>query len=563
MTTDGFREIEGVRLPSLLISLGLGVDDFVNVEGSPTSATFSSAMSGGVLFPGKTIFLQKDKLFLFDNELGSWSRGDWPKPIADVFGIAGVGIDACSWVGPRYPDLWFFFVNNQYIAWKAKPESGGAIERPIQTLAKDWGNTFGTWFGESGCNAAIHDERIDLASRFHVFNGANYLRHDFDKGAYDIGPTTIAEAWPGLEEPWTSGIDLAFWGRGDDVGSIFFVAGQNCAVYAPDRARVVRSGPVETVVKGWAEQRRPQLFLHEEYVLNRYVGGIEPGPFIRADVVEARSADSRTQVIAAQYLTKTSETSSVLDSSNTAVVSDLAENVRENSQDTGSRDTYQYAMDADFHGDASAKGIWGGEVNAHLGVKGGSDDLRTAFARSVDKGISQQVQRSSATVNTAQTQQGAETQKAGQSEETSTHETGSVDKDTTIVTDYYQIMQSYLTILALEHVGVVYVDQHGSDVAELSDLERLLDAHVAESSRQMVRDYICAELSAVADVNGQPRNVLRATGKAVAFDGTIRTTVSVPLPDGTEQTVTVAGVAKTEEKQIIGTTQMRPWTLIS
>jgi hypothetical protein len=559
MTANGFREIEGLSLPPLLISLGLTEQDFPAPPVADGSS-YTTCLSGGSRFPGSTLFLSLDEWHAFQRDTGQWRHDDWPQTTAACWGIPGTGIDAATWAGPKYENLYYFFVNNSFLRWNTLEKR---VDIPVTPLVQNgFGSGVGNWFGESGCDAAVHDERLDLQSRLHIFKHDQYLRHNLDNGSRDLGPGPIQEFWPGLPEPFASAVDYVFWGGADDVGKLIFVRNGNAAVYDPDGASVVRQGTLGEVVRGFSERSRPQLFLKEEYVLHRYVGDIERGSYVRSDIILARTLDSQTRTIEREYLQRSSTTKSVLESTDTQAVNDLASHVQNNQSEEGSAEQYQYAMTADFHGDAEADSLWGGEVNAHLGVQGGTNDLRSAFARSVEQGISQQVRNSTATVNQQKADESLANEESGRSKETSSHTAGAMDKDSTIVVDFYQIMQRYLTVLVLEHASLAYIDAATEDAAELFDMDRLLDTHVVEASRAPVRNYIVGELSKVNGLGADPLSVIRTstTGDTYSWDNTVTSTIPVVTPDGTQEAVTVRGVAESTQTRTVGTDQMRPWT---
>src|SRR5690348_4817468 len=69
-----------------------------------------------------------------------------------------------------------------------------------------------------------------------------------------------------------------------------------------------------------------------------------------------------------------------LESQSDEAANAFSRTISDDQSKSGSKEDYGYDLDASFHGDASMTSLSGGEANAHLSVRGGSQDTRSAFA---------------------------------------------------------------------------------------------------------------------------------------------------------------------------------------
>jgi hypothetical protein len=88
-------------------------------------------------------------------------------------------------------------------------------------------------------------------------------------------------------------------------------------------------------------------------------------------------------------------TTTVMESQDATVSTDFNDHVAKASAQGGGSEANAYRLDANFHGDASV-GFGSGEANAQLGVKGGSNSVRSDFSDAVQSAMDKQVVQTSA-----------------------------------------------------------------------------------------------------------------------------------------------------------------------
>ena len=570
---DTFQSISTFDVKPLYISLGLPKSTFgVGVE-IPARGPFDVALDGGTQNPDSVWFFRGENCYRFSKQ-GDYEDG--PKRIAEAWGQASwpllfaSGIDAAVWGGPAYPDLVFFFKDNLYIRYRLSSGRSEIAPTPIQ---QDWGSSRGNWLAD-GPGAALHAIETRYPGRIHFFKGAEYIRHDLNNSMdphTDAGPLPITQQYQ-LPELFAQGIDLAFYGSGDEFEKVYFFKGDQYLLYDLKSGQAESVSAIEDRFPAMAQYiARPQLFLVEHYQLNTYVGPSEAG-----ELVETLSIPGRTKqsVILVTEVTETSSTTiqqTLLQSQDDTVSNDFYNQMKSQNEQSGSKDTYDYHLDASMHGDASATSLTGGEANANLKAQGGSNDVRNSFANAVDGTIQSQLNTTTKQVKQqvySSDQQYTRTEHTVRMEEQTIDNTNS---DRLLVYEYHQQRQTYLTLLILCGEHVAFADgQNPPAIAEISQMDNLLTKYIPkQQDRDDVRKLIIGELTAIDDYQGTPTTVLKEVSlptqsngqqglTVYQFDPALRTSYTMTNPDGTEQVIVVAGLVKGDHSWKVPTYTMIP-----
>lgn len=387
---DTFQSISTFDLKPVYISLGLPKSSFGGSGAGPSRGPFDTALDGGTQYPDSVWFFRGENCYRFSKQ-GVYEDG--PKRLAEVWGgtswplAFASGIDAAVWGGPSYPDRVYFYKETLFICYSV---AAGHIVAPPSTILQGWGSAHGTWLAD-GPGAALHAIEIKYPGRVHFFKGDQYLRHDLNSGALDFGPIPIIQQYS-LPDPFSQGIDLAFYGSDDESQKVYIFKGDQYLLYDLKENQVQTIAAIEERFPAMAQYiTRPQLFLVEHYQLTTFVGPSEAG-----ELVETLSIPGRTKQ-SVMLVTEVTETSSntiqqtLLQSQDDTTQNDFYNQMQSENQQSGSKDAYDYHLDASFHGDASATGLTGGEVNANLKAQGGTNDVRSSFANAVDGTIQSQL----------------------------------------------------------------------------------------------------------------------------------------------------------------------------
>ena len=274
--STSYRMINPITLKPLYISLGIPKTSFAATTAG-TLAPFDASLAAGPSNPDSVWLFRGENCLRFNIasgkfELGpvrigdAWGKGSWPALFAS-------GVDAAVWGGPAFPYLAYFFKESEYARVNLGPLSG-RVDVPPRPITADFASSRGTWFG-NGCDAALHDPRIKYQGMLHIFHGAEYIRHDLNTGAKAAGPMPITQAFQ-LPAPFAQKIDLAFYGAGQETEKIYFMSGDQFALYDLGQSVVEHQGAIEDRFPAMAEYiPRPQLFLVEDYNLNMYVGQLQ------------------------------------------------------------------------------------------------------------------------------------------------------------------------------------------------------------------------------------------------------------------------------------------------
>jgi hypothetical protein len=121
--------------------------------------------------------------------------------------------------------------------------------------------------------------------------------------------------------------------------------------------------------------------------------------------------------------------------------------VAQSSAESGGTDASDYHMDANFHGDASI-GFDSGEVNAQLGVKGGSNDVRSDFSKAVGGAMDTQIAQTSASRQTSVSEARSDTSQTSQTVNVSTSKVKNPNPTHTVTFLFFQLLERYTSFLS-------------------------------------------------------------------------------------------------------------------
>jgi len=551
---DQYRLIHRLDLVPSFMSLGL--PPVAYKDGSDRSATAFDAVISG---PTDTLWLFKGEDFLaYDLRLGEVTRK--PAPIAGAWAAGGLpgdfafGVDAACWAGPNFPSIYFLFRGDQFIrleapAAEADPRDWQLTLGP-HPIAGDWLrilNPDGTPTGQTfdfDAGAKLYGLRGD-ASRVHCFRADGlYARHNLQDGGVDVTPTSAAERF-GLPARFGGRVDAAFYGSGAAAEHIFFLSGFEYAEFDIRAGRVIHTGAIEERFPQLALFiARPQLFLVEEYALDTFIGPLALGGLVSTMSVPAQS--EKISVVVTQITTHASTAlrQNLLESQSKEAVKDFYTKVDKANQSEASSDSYQYRLNAMFHGEAEAHGIWGGEVDAQLAVEGGSDEQRQRTADQAFKSVGSQARESTHTV----TQRVASVEDAQSiTENVFTKETVRLSNTSlsTRQVEFMELLQPYVTLLVLKGVKGAYTDGiRRPEIFALREFERRLPELLLDPGQVApILAYIRNELTRVQDSGGEMRAIIAADSPSLTVDGRVKTTFTFP-DVRPAQTIELFGIVK-------------------
>jgi hypothetical protein len=559
---DLYRLSNVLKMNPLFISLGLPNSAFKSFNPAIPATFFDAAVNCGPLHPD-CIWLFKGSDYhrynlrarhfeVENSRISQFAKSGTP-PLPPAFRS---GVDTVVYAGSAFPLLYYFFTEETFIRLNSAVAAADTPEDPAEGhwnadegprgvlgawAVGVWTNPNGS-FKRPGPMAGLHGEGSRFVGCVHFFRENEYVLHDLRTGGTAAGPMPIGERWK-LPEPFTERIDLAFYGAGPESQKIYFISGQEFALYDPEIEIVLRKGKTEREFPGFAAYlTRPQIFLVEDMSVRTYLGPLQDGNLIDTRSIGPGEALKRVLVIETVNTSASEHKSSILDQQDSSTVKNLNENVTKQTNQTQGSESYRYHLDAAAHGDASATGFWGGEVNATLSAQGGSDSVRDGFAENVFNGVTEQVTESKQQI-VAKTV-------------SSTDQITSMEKVLNIMefeqrnrTDrimnvgFFQILQSFFGLMVLNSVRVAFSDGFNPDVRNLSELEDLLEAHVSdEEVKQRTIQFVKGELSGIKNSQNERKSLLVESG--IALNSGVSDTAVLVAPNGETQKIAVPGIIK-------------------
>jgi hypothetical protein len=254
----------------------------------------------------------------------------------------------------------------------------------------------------------------------------------------------------------------------------------------------------------------PQLFLVETYHLRTLRTATGKGSQVSSIQFlpgEEKVIEISTSVTQSSDVTSTT---TAMESQDDQVAKNFNDHVSEASEKTGSQETNDYDLHANFHGDASM-GFGSGEANAQLDVHGGSNSVRNGFSNAVQNGMDSQI------AHTAQSRRQTVSEQSSTNSTDQSAKTVSTDKvknpnpSHTVNFIWYQLVEQYVSFLTLDNVDVAFINtdsQHTQIRVPLHDLDSLLNKVLEPNRVDQVRSAIKTQLGAVLDYQDRPRNIV-------------------------------------------------------
>ncbi|MDX1416768.1 MAG: hypothetical protein R3293_21380 [Candidatus Promineifilaceae bacterium] len=557
-----YRLTSTVEMKPLYISLGLPRKSFVTDTSASIEGPFEAVASAEKPYPGQIYLFRGGRNWLFDLQTKkvegpftireNWGGGTWP-------GSFATGVDAAVWGGEAFPNYIYFFKEDHFIRFNFDNWKVDIAPTPI--AEGGWGPSRDTWLA-NGVDTALHGIGVKQHGFIHFFKGSEYLCYDLAHRANVTGPVPIQEHWK-LPEPFATQVNLAFYGTGEEAEYIYFLSEDQCALFDLDNNEVKGVFPLEKKFPTLAQFiRRPQIFLVEYYMLNNYVGGTLLGEKVDSRSVLANQKLTMYMVVEVVETSTSLIKQSILQSQSDEVTKNFYEEMKATNERGGSSEAYRYNFDASFHGDASATGVWGGEVNANVKAKGGTDNVRSNFAAAAFSAVTSQVNKTSKqlTQGVFSSEQGYQrTEKTVSMQEMIIDNSG---QDEMVSYAFFEETEPYLSLLSLTDVRLAFADGSGAPrIVPISSMENLLREYIPDQqNREEIRDLIIGELSQIQDYQGVPRSTICKVDQGPTryeFDTNLTTKFELLNPDGSQEEVQIDGIVKDVKKWMAPTGTLR------
>jgi len=556
---DHFRRLSSTDLNRVFISLGLPEDEFTFSVPRADRRPFDAVVNADPINRDALLLFKGADYYRYDLARDEVVQG--PTPITEPWGAGALpqlfrtGVHSVLWVGPAWPQGWTFFKDEMYFTMDAA-RGWAQAEGPRGVLGAwstgVWCNPDGTW-RTPGVPVALHGLGSRYSGTAHFFKDGQYLRHDVRNGQLAAGPMPVGQEWK-LPQPFLDRIDYAFYGTGPHEEHIVFISGEQYLLYDFRSQQVLDARPVAQRFPVFAQfVDRPQLFLAEDYAIETLVGPVSLGRLIDNRSIGAGSMIRKILVTETTDTTRSTIQTSLLKSQDDAVTKDFYDRLDTNLQAADSGESYRYQLNAQFHGEAHATSVWGGEVDAQLGVQGQTETVRSSLSQAAFRSIGSQNE-----ATRRQTEQ-----KAYDSEDQISSTVHVLrkevfeeknDTDQVRVYEFYEQLQAFLTLLVLRGVSVVYSDGISpAKAAPLPGVQRLLAGVLADPQRvPQVLDFLRQELSRVAGHDGQAHSLLADTppGGGLAQRSDLVSSYQVVLPDGERQEIPVPGLVKSGQSWV-------------
>jgi hypothetical protein len=304
---------------------------------------------------------------------------------------------------------------------------------------------------------------------------------------------------------------------------------------------------------------RPQLFLVEQYNLRIFHGEMGAGETIKTISIGPNSKTETYIITKQEEITRISSTSNVLESESDQAADAFSQALADDQTKSGSKEDYGYNVDASFHGDASMTSLGGGEANANLSVRGGTQDTRKAFAASVSKQIGHQANQTHETHRQQVRTEDTDHQINNQTESgfKQVIENGTPQP---INVALYQLTQEYIAVLSLIDAQIAFRNGNPrqSMTVPVRDAAVLLQKYLTTSEAQTaVQSAVIDALDNVFDYAGQSRSLLvpvqnQSAVPARQVDAKITSTYEVRDSNGSLlRTIVVPGIVVNVDRPVV------------
>jgi hypothetical protein len=524
-------EVLTIDLKPTFVSLGLPRSAFATeLQGTASGKIFDAAVGGGTTFPGVLwVFMGADyvRLDLRSDTLtgpatiaGNWGSRQWPPTFAS-------GIDAAATLSNQ-PGFAWFFKGGQYIRYDLRTD---VVAGPAD-IAANWSGWPASFL--SGIDAAAQGQGASEGMGY-FFKGSEYIRYNnaADVRAVDVGPSSIASAWPGWPESFDH-VDAAISGIGAESHIIYFVRGEEFIAYDLAQEKVISSP--KHVASKWPKlspfMRRPQIFLVESMQLTTYYGDTMSGPLLSSQSLRAGGEETYTVIVRRSATDTIAETTTVLESQDQALVDDVNRSMREDEASGRASDRYDYKFDSSFEGELEYSGL-GGSVDAALSFQGSSTDVRESASKAAMNAVQKQVSRTERNRRQSTQVVGGTHEAANQFESTFT-QTVHNPTSSAVSVGLYQLVQEYVAFTVISDVRVAFSNGGAPDMAPLERLDLLLSRCVADAAQaEIIRNALLEELRKVLDYKHRPVSLVKVTDGRAGIDPEVTSTFTLLNPDHT------------------------------
>lgn len=567
-TLDESRRLD---LRPVYISLGLDPSAFPNKLGgvqNPDQSRFSlpkgvfdKALRGSEQFTDRIWFFRGDSYLRYLEGADREDRVEGPLPIAPNWGDWPVkfstGIDAALQGTGAYEGKAWFFKGHEYLRYDIINDR---VELGIKPIAGNWRGVSGAF--AQGIDAAIHG----LGSFFGVcwfFKGGQYLRYNLATDTVEGEPRPILGAWGGDTWPaaFADGVDFAFYGTGSNAEKIYFFRGDKYILYNLKTDRV-EEGPTP-MIKNWRNlepfMSPPQLFIVEQYALHTFRGEMGRGSMIEgSDIHLSPGAKTEFFIVTKKRETSTeSSSTNILESQSQQTADRFSEAVRKDKSDSGSEEKYGYELGASFHGEAGLT-LTGGEASADLNVKGASQDVRTAFANTVNKQLEKQAAETR-DIHKQRVIKAEAEHVINQETETGFRQTiENTSQSATLNCFLLEVTQEYIIVLSLVDAKLAFHNGNPRDsqVVPTRDMAKLLDQCILQpEARARISATVMDVLKNIVDHSGQTRSlIVQAPGDPALFQVDRTLTSKVEVKDTTGQLlrpIVVPGIVLNVQRPVV------------
>jgi hypothetical protein len=576
MADSTFRKIQSFDLDPVYISLGLAPQAFQAGHGANNSRQSLVALNG----PGDTLWLFKGSdYFTFNLRTKTVERGperieNWASRSSRGLPHAfRNGIDVAFWGGEAFPNFWYFFKDKEYVRLNSRALniSAASAASPFEHhLFVDHGPaSIEDWLrlpeGSSAIfkenrfpGAAVHGvrhlkgkilffERVDSVNQHSLFTG---LFED-QNSAWDFF------GWDQFD--WRPTVDLAFYGTGVEQDHLFLFSGTECGRYDTKTKTLLKVEPIEKSFESLSVFiPRPQLFLVEDYSMEVHVGPPIRGALAGAFLVFPHQTEKMVVITEVVAEAKTAARQNLLQSATGTTVTNFYNRMEGREDSSATTNSYRHRLQALFHGEAQAKGVWGGEVDASLNVQGGTDEQRESFAKSAFNALESQVQDS-----TQVTESRVATEEATKTLKTTEFVSRVIERSNpsnkTLETRVFSLIEPYVALLTLKNVRAAFTDGLSPPkIFSLVELQqRLPELLVAQSPISQLMRYVRTELANIQNSAGATCSILDDSDPSgLRINNQIRSEYSIDIAPG--QTIATRGIIKSAHETTLHTDKMAP-----
>lgn len=290
---------------------------------------------------------------------------------------------------------------------------------------------------------------------------------------------------------------------------------------------------------------KPQLFLVEQYRLTSFKGDLARDEMIGSFSLSPHSELTYTMIARTSATQSNELTTTVMESQDSAATKNFNEHLKQSADSRFGKNTYNYQMDASFHGEASVN-IDGGDADADLHAKGNTEDVREDFAKSAESAVDSQISATSQ-YRAQRAMSGAASTITTQSSETKFEKKTVNDTSEPMNIGIFQLKEEIVALLCLVDVTVAFgntkPEQNRS--VTLRELDRLLaDVIATAQDRETIKRRIKTVLESVLDYQDVARSIIAdAGGGTFAVNRRLESVYELKSPDGSvRRKITVPGI---------------------